>query len=148
MSLRDFVLGLLDEEDGGELLEFGISITVLFTFVFVTIQLCIAFYSYGLISEAAREGSRYAIVRGATCTTGAGSSCTATAAQIETFVNGLGFPNIGGGTMNVVASFPNGNQNPGSPVLVRITYTVPITLAFVPKNSMSFTSSSEMYILQ
>ena len=148
MSLRNLLLDLMVDEDGGELLEFAVSISILFTLVFVTMQVCLGFYSYGLISESAREGSRYAIVRGATCTTAAGASCTVTAAQIQTYVSGLGFPNIGGGTMSVTASFPSGNQNPGSLVLVKITYTVPVKIPFVPKNSWSFIATSEMPILQ
>ncbi len=51
--------------------------------------------------------------------------------------------------MTVTPSYiPSGTNTPGSVVKVAITYTVPITLPLVPKNSISLQTSSEMTILQ
>lgn len=125
-----------------------LSFTALMTFVFVLMEICIVFYSYGMISECAREATRYAIVRGSTCLTSSSTSCTASAATINTYATGRGYPNIGGGTPVATTTFPDGNQAPGSRVKVAVTYTVSIKLPFVPKNSLALNSSSEMYILQ
>ncbi|HEV2618503.1 MAG TPA: TadE family protein, partial [Acidobacteriaceae bacterium] len=66
------------KEDGGSMIEFALSIGVALTLIFVLMQLCIALYTYGMISETAREATRWAIVRGSTCTNGVGASCTTT----------------------------------------------------------------------
>lgn len=138
----------LQSEAGQSLLEFSLTFSILISFVFVFVELCLAFYSFGMISESAREGSRYAMVRGSTCVTGGNASCLASASQINAYVSGLGFPNIGGGTINVVTTFPDGNQNPGSRVNVHVSYQFPITLPFVPSQAVAIASSSEMNIVQ
>jgi Flp pilus assembly protein TadG len=135
-------------EAGQALVEFALTACIVFGFVFCLIELCLAFYTHCLISETAREGTRYAVVRGATCLTSSQASCTATASTINTYASTLSWPNLGGGTLNVATTFPDGNQNPGSRVQVQVTYVLPITLVFVPKNSITMSSKSEMYILQ
>lgn len=134
-------------ESGGSMIEFALSFSALMTFVFCLMEMCIALYSYGLISESARETSRYAIVHGSTCLTGSSTSCTASATTISTYAKNLGLPNIGGGTLNVTTRFVPDNT-PGSVVIVSIQYTMPIKMPFVPTRSLSMTSASQMYILQ
>jgi Flp pilus assembly protein TadG len=134
-------------ESGGSMIEFALSFSALMTFVFCLMEMCIALYSYGLISESAREASRYAIVHGSTCLTSSSTSCTASAATINTYAKNLGLPNIGGGALNVTTNFLPDNT-PGSVVSVSIQYTMPIKLPFVPTRSLSMTSASQMYILQ
>jgi hypothetical protein len=136
------------EETGSAEIEFLTTFTALMTFVFVLVQMCIAFYSCGLISESAREATRYASVHGSTCQTSSSTSCTASAATIQTYATSLGLPNIGGGTLNATATFPDGSNVPGDRVKVSITYTMPIIVPFVPNKSLSFSTASEMYILQ
>jgi Flp pilus assembly protein TadG len=137
-------------ESGSALIEMALSLTSLMTFVFVLMELCLLFYTYGMMSESAREGTHYGSLHGSTCVTAANASCTASAATIENFVKALGYPNVGGGTLGITASFPSGNESPGSLVEVVITYTFPIKLPFVPRkaNSISLTSYSEITILQ
>ena len=135
-------------EAGQSLVEFAFTFSVLIGFIFGFIELCLAFYSFGMISESAREGSRYAMVRGSTCVNAAKAPCAATAAQVNTYVSGLGFPNIGGGKINVSTTFPDGNKNPGSRVHVQVTYQFPITLPLVTSGPISIASTSEMNIVQ
>jgi hypothetical protein len=101
-----------------------------------------------MISECAREGTRYAIVRGATCINASNASCTASSSAINSYASQISFPNLGGGTIAPVTTFPDGNQNPGSRVQVHVAYVFPINLPFVPKNSISMGSTSVMYIVQ
>jgi Flp pilus assembly protein TadG len=148
----------LREEDGGSMIEFAITISVALSLVFVIMQLCLALYMYGMISETAREATRWAIVRGSTCVTGTGTSCTTNVngSAITAYAKGLGFPNVGGGTLLVTPTYPDkfpvtnaANCNaPGCRVNVAISYTVVIALPFVPKNNISLNTNSEMYILQ
>lgn len=137
------------EERGQSLIETAISLSVLILFVFMFIEVCLAFYSYGMISESAREGSRYASMHGSTCVTPGSVSCTANAASINSYVSTLGYPNLAGGTMNVNTTFsPSGTETPGSQVTVAVTYSFPITLALVPQSTWTISTSSTMTILQ
>ena len=145
----------LRDEDGQALVEAALTMPIIFAFVFTMIELCLAFYSYCLISESAREGTRYAIVHGATCETATKASCTASESDIENYTLNLGYPNLGGGTMQATASFPDTasgsgtpNQNPGKRVQVTVNYTFPITLPFVPNGSIPMQSTSVMYYIQ
>ncbi len=135
-------------EDGQAVIEAAITLPVILAFVFVMIELCLMFYSYCMISETARETTRYAIVRGSTCTTAAKTSCTASAASINTYASQVSLPNLGGGTLTPATTFPDGNQNPGSRVQVTVSYIFPVTLPFVPKGSVAMSSSSTMYFIQ
>lgn len=156
ISLRRHQNGdLIRGEDGGSLIEFALVLTAMMTFVMVVMQLCIAFYSYGMITECAREATRWAVTRGSTCQTSSLTSCTTTTTAISNYAKSLGYPNIGGGTMNVTTTFPdtyNSIANCETPsvcrVLVTITYTVPIKLPLVPKNAISLSTSSKMYFVQ
>lgn len=138
----------LFRDEGQALVEAAIAVPVLTAFMFTMIELCLVFYSYCLTSELAREGSRYAIVHGATCLTSAHASCTASASAINTYVKGLGWPNVGGGTISPATTFPDGNQNPGNRAQVQVTYAFPVNLPFVPKSTLSLNSRSVMYIIQ
>jgi Flp pilus assembly protein TadG len=130
------------------MVEFAISFSVLVSFFFAFVQICLIFYSYSMISESAREGTRYAILHGATCVTPAQVSCTASVSSINSYISTNHLPNLGGGTMTPSTSFPDGNENPGSRVLVNVQYAFPVTVPFVPSSSISMGSTSEMFIVQ
>jgi Flp pilus assembly protein TadG len=139
----------LSREDAGQsLVETAVSLSILMSFVFVFIEVCLAFYSYGLILELAREGTRYASVHGSTCLTASSVSCTASASTVNSYVTHLGYPNLAGGTMTVDTTFTSGSETPGSQVTVSITYTFPITVALVPHNAITLSTSSTASILQ
>lgn len=147
--------GLAQGECGSSLIEFALTFTALMAFVFTLMELCIAFYTYGMISESAREATRYAIVHGSTCHTSVNASCAADAPAVSAYAKSVGLPNVGGGTLNVTTTYladgatvPDGSNVPGHRVHVDITYAFPIRLPFVPRKSLSLDSSSEMVILQ
>ena len=74
-------------EDAATIVEFAFACAVLLGMFFGIIYICFALYTFHYISDAAREGSRYAIVRGSTsCVNSSNllSNCNATAAQIQT----------------------------------------------------------------
>ncbi len=146
------LLRLAQEEEGSETIEFAICLSVLMTFIFALMELCLVFYTNGMISERAREGTRYAMVRGSTCTTSSGSSCSVTTDQVSAYVRGLGFPNPGGGNMLVTSSFPvstpSPSNQPGNPVVVKITYSFPIRMPLIPKTAINLSTQSQMTIVQ
>ena len=144
----EFLEDPISRESGQALIEAAIALPILAAFLFTMIELCLVFYSYNLSSELAREGTRYAIVHGATCLTSSNASCTASATAINSYVSHLGWPNLGGGTITPATSFPDGNENPGNRVQVQVTYVFPVDLPFVPQSSISMKSSSVMYFIQ
>jgi Flp pilus assembly protein TadG len=135
-------------ECGQAIVEIAIALPIIAAFAFAMIELCLAFYSYCMISESAREGTRYAIVRGATCQTSTGASCTASAATLNGVVTQLGWPNLGNGTMSANTTYPDGNENPGSRVQVVVSYVFPYNIPFAPKGTIHMSSTSVMYIVQ
>lgn len=140
-------------EAGSALIETAASLPVLFVLIFCFMELCMAFYSYDTISESAREGTRYAMMLSSTCTNSSGGSCTATATQVNSYVSGLGWPNLAGGTMTVSTTYKTpaggvGTNIVSNFVVVQITYVFPITMPFVPKNSITLKSASQMPIIQ
>ena len=143
-------------EEGSALVEFALMLAVLMTFIFGLIEVSMALFMHQVIAEEAREGTRYAIVRGATCQTPAGASCTTTVAAVESYVASTGWPTIGGGHLAVNASFPGGlasncaagSQNQGCPVQVTVTYGFPLSIPMIPKSTLTMSSNSVMYIVQ
>jgi Flp pilus assembly protein TadG len=134
-------------EDGQSLVELALALPILMAFIFGLMQVCLLFYTWEMISECAREGSRYAIVHGPTCETAGGVSCEATASQVSSYVSGIGYPNLGNGTMSVSTSFPNGELL-NQPAIVTVTYTFPYRIPGYTTKNLSMQSSSEMYIVQ
>ena len=150
MALRRILMRLrppLQDEQGQSLVEFAITFSILMGFVFMFIEVCLMFYTYCMISECAREGTRYAAVHGSTCETAGLVSCTASADQVSSYVAQLGYPNLANGTMLVSTTFPDGSEVPGNHVQVTITYVFPVTLAFVPSSAWKMSTSSTMTIL-
>jgi len=135
-------------EEGGSLVEFALSVPVLLTFFFGLIQVCIATYTRGALSECAREGTRYAMVHGSTCETPSNASCTLTASQMNTYVSSSTWPNVGGGAMTVNTTYPDGNENPGSRVQVTVAYAFPFRVPMIPASTLTMSSTSVMYIVQ
>jgi Flp pilus assembly protein TadG len=137
------------DEEGSSLVEFALTMPILVTFFFGLIQVCLASYTHQVISETAREGTRYAMVRGSTCVTGNGStSCTATTATVNSYAATNVWPNIGGGTLGINTTYPDGNENPGSRVQVNVSYLFPFKIPFIPPSTLTMSSTSVVYIVQ
>lgn len=135
-------------EEGSALVEFALTAPALLALIFGLIEVCIALYTLQMVSEVAREGTRYAMVRGATCQTSNGSSCTATATEVNSYVSAARWPNIGGGTIAANTTFPDGNQNAGSRVQVTVTYVTPFKVPFMSTSPITLSSTSVMSIVQ
>jgi Flp pilus assembly protein TadG len=140
------------------IVDFALSALVLLALLFGILEMSMAAYTFHVISDAAREGTRYAMVRGNTCTV-SGASCTASAAQVETYVQDLGLPGINPANMTVTATYsaypagsgcsPNANcANPGNMVTVRVVYAWPLSIPLVSSRTLSMTSTSAMVISQ
>jgi Flp pilus assembly protein TadG len=138
-------------ERGSALVEFAIASTMALTMIFGIIDFGRGLYTYHLVASAARSGSRYAIVRGATCAT---AGCPATSASIQTYVRGLE-PGIDPNSLSVNATWPGGanclgaaTNNPGCPVTVSVTYQFRFIVSLLPGFTMNMASVSTMDISQ
>ena len=154
------------DEAGSAIVEMALSSTVLFAMFFGVFQMSMASYTYHYVSDAAREGSRYAIVRGSTsCTNISGlSGCNATSSMISDYVKNLGYPGINSTQyMTVTTTWytpsvatpttwtlcSSGTCNaPKNLVKVVVTYAFPLSIPFVPKRTINVTSTSQMVVQQ
>jgi Flp pilus assembly protein TadG len=156
-------------EQGTALIETALTAVVMLTVIFGLIELSLALYTYHFVSDAAREGSRYAIVRGSdSCiNTPNLTNCNATAAQIQTYLKSLGYPGLDASKLNVtttwLAATASGTpatttwstcspatctKDPGNMVKVVVSYSFPLNILFLSKTTLNIASTSEMVIAQ
>lgn len=155
----------LTADTGSALVEMALSSSVLFAMFFGMFQISMASYAYHYVSDAAREGSRYAIVRGSTsCANEATlSGCGASASTIAAYVKGLGYPGIDSANMTVTTTYysPSTTQpttwtlctsapcnTSGSLVKVVVMYAYPFAVPFVPTRTLNVSSTSQMVVAQ
>jgi Flp pilus assembly protein TadG len=144
-------------EQGAAVVEMALSMIVLLTLIFGLIEICLALYTFHYVSDAAREGSRYAIVHGSTCTV-SGVSCTMNSTGIQTYVRNLGYPGIQSSNMTVTttwSAYPSGGtcfaagcNGPGDLATVQAQYAFTLTIPFIRSQSLNLTSTSSMVISQ
>jgi Flp pilus assembly protein TadG len=167
-AVRRFHVAMGDE--GGSLVEMALSCLILIPVLFGIVQLSIGLYCFHFAADAAREATRWAIVRGSTCNTIFGTAyCSptdtdgsgATGNDIAQYVKGLGYPYSGAVTVTTkwcVASAGSSkswsscslsrNNDPGNQVQVTVSYAYPLVIPFVPKNTLNVSSVSSMTIVQ
>lgn len=151
-------------EEGAELVEFALACSVLFLFIFGLMELCIVFFMYNTVAEAARETTRWASVRGTSssvtsngvtsCANPNITGCPASTGAIQTYAQSfIGGPGMtvqswwcnSDGTTNCVTT--QSNAAPGNIVKVKISYTF-ANVPFVSKSALTVSSTSEMVIWQ
>jgi Flp pilus assembly protein TadG len=146
-------------DEGSNIVEFALSCSILFVLLFGIIEMSMALYTYTFVASAAREATRYAVVRGSQCTgfpectTAAPATHGAVQSDIQNYVHNLGFPYSN--QMTVTASWPSTTNctpvaspcnNQGN--LVKVVVTCPFTLSipFWRQATVTLASTSEMVI--
>lgn len=154
-SNRPFVwLRLARGDRGTAAVEFAATASVLFLTIIGMMKICLAVYTYHYISEAAREGTRFAMVRGSSCS-GFTTACPASKSDIQSYVEGLNYPGISASNMTVTPSwsaYPTGKacvplatcNNPGGLVTVQVQYAFPLSIPFMANQTYNMTSTSAM----
>jgi Flp pilus assembly protein TadG len=108
----------LKRSDGATLVEFGLVVLVLLTFIAGIIEMGRLVLAYTTIANSARAGVRYAIVHGGDLTSGGGN-----ADDVKTVVKNF----AGAGTIQVADSDITVDYSPdtkaGSTVTVKVVYT-------------------------
>jgi Flp pilus assembly protein TadG len=156
-------------EEGGSLVETALSCLILIPILFGIIQLSIALYCFHYASDAAREATRFAIVRGANCMTNLKSKayCAptsadasgATAADIAQYVKSLGYPYSASAVTTVQWCVPGSpatwsscsstrDNSIGNQVQVKVTYSYPLVIPYIKANTLLIGSTSSMTIVQ
>jgi Flp pilus assembly protein TadG len=143
---------------GATLVEFAFLIPLLFALVFGIIDFGRALYSYHFVSNAAREASRWASVRGRDCS--GLSDCHAAASDVSAYVASIAPVGIDANpsrlstvttwvappnNLTICAAFPT---NPGCSVQVQVNYQFKFVLPFLPASGINMTSTSQMIISQ
>jgi Flp pilus assembly protein TadG len=152
------------DETGSAIVEMALSSSVLFAMFFGMFEMSMASYTYHYVSDAAREGSRYAVVRGSTSCHNTGlTGCGATSDTIATYVKALPYPGINPSNMTVTTTWykpsagtptawtlcSTGTCNaPGYLVKVNVLYAFPLSVPFIPARTINVTSTSQMVISQ
>jgi Flp pilus assembly protein TadG len=146
-------------EKGSAVVEMALVCTILLPVLFGVIEVSLAVYTYNYVADAAREGSRYAIVRGASCSYL--TNCGATAAQIQNYVQSLGYPGMKASNTTVTTTWLTPSASPpttwtvcssgvcnapGNAVQVKVTYSFLMGIPFVKTATMSLHSTSQMVI--
>lgn len=166
----------LQADEGATLFETAVACVVLFAVLLGVFEFSLAFYTYHYASNAARQGSRYAIVRGSACQTDlplapASFHCNASRDDIANYVKGIGYPGIDPANMDVAVSTCAGNlhtgsdgkpttnwptcdgagtsyNNPGDQVQVKVTYHFPLAIPFWKYEKVGIGSTSSMVYSQ
>jgi Flp pilus assembly protein TadG len=142
---------LISGEKGQTIVEAAVSVALLLTMLIGVIAGGLMLYTYHYLSYAARLGSRYAIVRGSACDNSNGMpDCpNVTSAKIQTYVKGaVHHTGIDPSQLTVTATWPNGTDNPGDPVSVRVQYPFPLWVPFAWSGTVTMHSTSQMVISQ
>jgi Flp pilus assembly protein TadG len=167
------------DEQGATLVEFAMTALILVAVVAAVLQWSVAMYAYHFTTYAAQEGARFAAVRGHTwskstatnCSTSAPPSftmpyeCTASAADIQNYVQSLATPGISttGVTINTSSSYvwpgttpdctssctacsTNANSQ-GCMVKVTVSYTFNL-LPLLKSSAFTMSATSEDAIVQ
>ncbi|MGA8144034.1 MAG: TadE family protein [Candidatus Acidiferrales bacterium] len=140
------------------LLEYAFVLIVFLTVLFGIIDFGRAMYTYHFVSNAARDGTRFAIVRGSTCPPGTISYCPAGEFDYRDYLRsqmtGIGLdPNAVSADTKwpPVANNPpicaTIFNNPGCIVQVQVSYAFKFIFPFMPAN-FTMQSTSQMVISQ
>ncbi len=163
MQRRSAVLG----EEGGSLVEMAVACLILMPVLFGIIQLSIGLYCYHYAADAAREATRWAIVRGANCTGNFSTAyCSPSSANllgadgndVAQYVQTLGYPFsasvttttqwcVNGGSSWTSCSATQ-NNSAGNQVQVTVSYAYPLIIPFLQSNTINLSSAASMTIVQ
>lgn len=152
-------------EHGAATAEIAFASVVLFAILIGIMQVSRALYVYNFVSEAAREAARYAMVRGSTsCTnTSSLSHCNATSANIQTYVQGLGYPGMVSSNLTATATWYSASASqpttwstcstgtcnkPGNQVKVVVSYPFTLSAPFYSGASFTVSSTAQMVVAQ
>ena len=122
--------------------EFAMVALVCFGLLYAVMQMSSAVYSYHMVSSAAREAVRYAIVHSPT---GPNPASTDQIEQVaKDYASGLDQSQL-----TVTATFPNDPRlSTQKDAKVVVTYNFPLSIPFISPITLSLSSTSKMLVSQ
>jgi Flp pilus assembly protein TadG len=143
-------------ESGSSLVEQALVLATLLAVMFGIIDFGRALYTYHFVSEAAREATRWASVRGNTCV-GLTGGCPAGPGDVQTYVTNVSGMGLEPAKITTTTSWPiqsyssptcagNIKNNPGCVVQVKVDYAFQFVVPFVPSAAFTMSSTSQMII--
>lgn len=143
---------------GTTLVEFAVIVTVFILMVVGAIDFARVLYTYHYVSDAARDATRYAMVRGHSCS-GFSDCPDVTQTQIQTYLSNVP-AGIDSTRLNVTASWPvqtnspaacstaSTKESPGCTVQVQVSYSYSFLFPLVHNSTITLSSTSQMVISQ
>lgn len=146
-------------ERGSAMVETAFVMTALLTVLFGIVDFGRALYTYSFVAQLAREGSRWAIVRGSTCTVLDHCPAQSGTTDIQPYIQGLSEGATTASSIHAFLSFPSsagcasgasgsGTNAPGCVASVTVSYPFSFMLPFLPKGLFTMSSTSQMVISQ
>lgn len=139
-------------ERGAGLIETVMIMGVLMSLMFGIVDFGRALYTYSFVAQMAREGARWAIVRGSNCTVL--DHCNAQTADLQTYVRSLGEGATTNNSVVATLAWPSCSAGaapghaanaPGCIANVTVTYPFKFIAPFMP-GSIQMTSTSQMVV--
>lgn len=140
----------LHSQRGTTTVEFAISALVMLAVLFGIMECSLLVYSYHTVSNAARQGSRWAMVRGSDCVA---PTCPANADSVKSYVL-TQVPLLDTGNVSVTTTWSSSNDctvssssgpaGPGCVVAVQVSYPFQLQLPFIPITAITLSSTSQM----
>ena len=135
--------------EGVALVEFALCSVLFFLVTFGIMDFGRAIWEYNLVSSAAREGVRHAVVCGSAsrCGGGHGESLEEVQAYVKSRMVGVPVIELNVKTIGPDGKkdWPEGNQ-PGNIVEVQVQHTFTPVLPFIPRSALTLQSRSRMII--
>ena len=173
VSVREFANRIAHDE-GATVVEMAVASIIALALIFGMFQLSMALYSYHFVAEAAREASRFAMVRGSECAANFSNSyCSPSASSnsgaqpqdVSTYVNSLGYPfasKLSTSTTWLAKSQDSNGYDIWTScgtgitckhpfdhaVQVTVSYPYPLNVPFINKITINMASKSTMVISQ
>jgi Flp pilus assembly protein TadG len=162
--MKRLLLSFKRDERGTSLLEFTLCLTVMLMAVFAIMDVSRAIYMDHFVVTAARQGARYAAVRGAaytgtSCATTSTVNCAANSANVIAFVKSLAPMGSSLTNLTVTPTWPGTDGSGavctnvvrtsntfGCLVTVTVAYSYAFSLPFLPPKTVSLTSTSSQTI--
>lgn len=129
----------LRDATAATLVEVALASTLFITITFGTIEVGRMILDYNVLSDAARAGVRYGIVRGAS------SGRAASAVEVATYVAGRSAGLLS--ASDVTVSWPTNNAT-GSVIQVQVQYSFTPIITLLPQTGINLTSTTSGYILR
>ncbi len=131
---------------GTALPEAAIVMALLLALMFGIIDFGRAIYTYCFVAQLAREGTRWAIVRGTGCTLL--KDCDATQADVQAYVQSLSEGATNAGQITATTALGPGCSTPATGCTIAVTVSYPFTfmLPFLPQTGITMASTSQMVI--